>query len=76
MQVPQVKLGYMKHVEPSFVLYALHLGLGGCVRAHIVLHKTVEPVRAKKRKVRWLAKEGAPVTIDGFLALWAEILSG
>ena len=35
-------------VEPSFVLYALRLNPGCCLRAHTVLRRTVEPVRKKK----------------------------
>ena len=34
----------MMHVEPSFVLYALLLDPGCCLRAHTVLIEPVEPV--------------------------------
>ena len=33
----------MMHVEPSFVLYALRLDPGCCLRADTVLSGTVEP---------------------------------
>ena len=41
--VPQVKLEQMTNVEPSFVLYALLLDPGCCLRAHITLIELVEP---------------------------------
>ena len=44
-----MKPGHMISVEPSFVLYALHLGLGGCLRAHALLCRIVEPPRKEKR---------------------------
>ena len=46
--VPQVKLEHMINVEPSFVLYALLLDPGCCMRAHIILIELVEP-EGKKR---------------------------
>ena len=46
--IPQVKLEHMTNVEPSFVLYALLLDPGCCLRAHIILIKLVEP-GGKKR---------------------------
>ena len=33
----------MTNVEPSFVLYALFLDLGCCLRAYIILIELVEP---------------------------------
>ena len=39
----------MPNVEHSFVLYALLLEPGGCLRAHITLFELVEPEREKKR---------------------------
>ena len=39
----------MMHVEPSFVLYALLLDPGCCLRAHTVLIDTVEPAEPEKR---------------------------
>ena len=38
----------MPNVEPSFVLYALLLEPGGCLRAHITLFELVEPEQKKK----------------------------
>ena len=38
----------MPNVEPSFVLYALLLEPGGCLRAHITLFELVEPEEKKK----------------------------
>ena len=38
----------MINVEPSFVLYALLLDPGCCLRAHIILMKLVEPEGKKK----------------------------
>ena len=38
----------MMHVEPSFVLYALLLDPGCCLRAHTVLSGTVEPVNKQQ----------------------------
>ena len=38
----------MPNVEPSFVLYALLLEPGGCLRAHITLFELVEPEGKKK----------------------------
>ena len=38
----------MLNVEPSFVLYALLLEPGGCLRARITLFELVEP---RKKKV-------------------------
>ena len=35
-------------LEPSFVLYALLLDPGCCLRAHIILIELVEPERKKK----------------------------
>ena len=40
----------MMHVEPSFVLYALLLDPGCCLRAHTVLSGTVELLSQKKKK--------------------------
>ena len=40
----------MMHVEPSFVLYALRLDPGFCLRAHAVLSGTVEPVEPEEKK--------------------------
>ena len=40
----------MMHVEPSFVLYALRLDPGCCLRAHTVLSGTVEPEKKKTDK--------------------------
>ena len=37
----------MPNVEPSFVLYALLLEPGGCLRAHITLFELVEPEKKK-----------------------------
>jgi hypothetical protein len=45
---PQVKLEHMPNVEHSFVLYALLLEPGGCLRAHITLFELVEPEKKKK----------------------------
>ena len=45
--VPQVKLEHMTNVEPSFVLYALLLDPGCCLRAHIILIELVEPEKKK-----------------------------
>ena len=39
----------MPNVEPSFVLYALLLEPGGCLRAHITLFELVEPGEKKKQ---------------------------
>ena len=39
----------MPNVEPSFVLYALLLEPGGCLRAHITLFELVEPEGKKNR---------------------------
>ena len=39
----------MLHVEPSFVLYALLLDLGCCLRAHTVLNGTVELIEPEKK---------------------------
>ena len=39
------------HVEPSFVLYALLLDPGCCLRAHTVV-EPVEPAEAKTKKTR------------------------
>ena len=52
--VPQVKLEHMINVEPSFVLYALLIDLGCCLRAHIILIKLVEPEEKKKKANTWL----------------------
>ena len=41
----------MPKVEPSFVLYALLLEPGGCLRAHITLFELVEPEEKKKAEV-------------------------
>ena len=41
----------MMHVEPSFVVYALRLDLGCCLRAHIVLCTTGEPMQKKRAAV-------------------------
>ena len=49
-QVPQVRLGPMTHVEPSFVLYALLRDPGCCLRAHTVLIEPVEPVEPEREK--------------------------
>ena len=38
----------MTNVEPSFVLYALLLHPGCCLRAHIILIELVEPEGKKK----------------------------
>ena len=38
----------MINVEPSFVLYALLLDPGCCLRAHIILIELVEPEGEKK----------------------------
>ena len=46
----KVRLGHMMHVEPPFVLYALHLDPGCCLRAHTVLNGTVELVEPDKKK--------------------------
>ena len=40
----------MMHVEPSFVLYALLLDPGCCLRAHIILSEIVGLVKQKKYK--------------------------
>ena len=40
----------MMHVEPSFVLYALLLDPGCCLRAHTVLIEPVEPVELGPKK--------------------------
>jgi hypothetical protein len=40
----------MPNVEPSFVLYALLLEPGGCLRAHITLFELVEPEGKKKKQ--------------------------
>jgi hypothetical protein len=40
----------MTNVEPSFVLYALLLDPGCCLRAHIVLIELIEPEKKKERK--------------------------
>ena len=54
-QVPQVRLGHMMHVGPSFVRNVLLLDPGCCLRAHtvlIVLIGTVEPVEPEEKKSR------------------------
>ena len=40
----------MPNVEYSFVLYALLLEPGGCLRAHITLFELVEPEEEKKKQ--------------------------
>ena len=40
---------HMPNVEHLFVLYALLLEPGGCLRAHITLFELVEPEGKKKR---------------------------
>ena len=47
----------MMHVEPLFVLYALCLDPGYCVRAHTVLRRTVEPVEEKTKDQDPMVKE-------------------
>ena len=44
------KSGTHDNVEPSFVLYALLLDPGCCLRAHIILVELVEPEGKKKEK--------------------------
>ena len=41
---------HMPNVEPSFVLYALLLEPGGCLRAHITLFELVEPEGKKNNQ--------------------------
>ena len=48
--LPKVKLELMLNVEPSFVLYALLLDPGGCLRARITLFELVEPGQMKKER--------------------------
>ena len=56
----------MPNVEPSFVLYALLLEPGGCLRARITLFELVEPEQKKKVRPRPnvipipSSKEGTP----------------
>ena len=45
----------MPNVEPSFVLYALLLEPGGCLRAHITLFELVEP--EEKKKDVWVSND-------------------
>ena len=42
-----MRLGHVMHVEPSFVLYALRLDPGCCLRARTVLRRSVQPVGKK-----------------------------
>ena len=52
----------MPNVGHSFVLYALLLEPGGCLRAHITLFELVEPEKKKKKK---LAAKGVPTVVYG-----------
>ena len=52
----------MPNVEPSFVLYALLLEPGGCVRAHITLFELVEPEEEKK-KSSWVGVGGTAFAV-------------
>jgi len=47
-------------VEPSFVLYALLLQPGGCLRARIALFELVEPEQKKKRTTKHQRKAAPP----------------
>ena len=64
----------MTNVEPSFVLYALLLDPGCCLRAHIILIELVEPEEKKRKKhPRWNTMEqGHPLRQD--LALGGRAL--
>ena len=42
----------MMHVEPSFVLYALLLDPGCCLRARTALIEPVEPVEPEGKKMK------------------------
>ena len=48
----------MPKVEPSFILYALLLEPGGCLRAHITLFELVEPEKKKKKETIPLLPRG------------------
>ena len=51
----------MINVEPSFVLYALLLDPGCCLRAHIILIELVEPEKKKKNLLSRRGKKSTPL---------------
>ena len=56
----------MPNVEHSFVLYALLLEPGGCLRAHITLFELVEPEKKKSNNLAILdstAAHGQPLLV-------------
>ena len=55
----------MPNVEHSFVLYALLLEPGGCLRAHITLFELVEPQKKNEKKRRHWACAPAEFIIFG-----------
>ena len=52
----------MPNVEPSFLLYALLLEPGGCLRAHITLFELVEPEGKKKEGIAGVLSPGGGAT--------------
>ena len=60
----------MINVEPSFVLYALLLDPGCCLRAHITLFGLVEPGEKKKQKKRKRAIGGRLEASRRWDAVW------